>query len=265
MSYNNYPKVDLNNKQEKKKDKSILLKEHTVTAYQEYKVTLDAGHGDHNTKTWGHNKDIHSVYDPGATFDVHYEKDYAIKIDAATYRWLEYFGISTIRTRTQDVNVDPEGPINWRWKIANKRKSKILVSFHLNNDDSENLFAVYEHNRSNEKNSINLATHILTGLKAITKTSETEIIPASKTGVKTLGVLRNFNGDAGILIEFGGIKSEENLNNITKNSNKYGFWIALGIYKYLNNGLEPEIFKSTPAPLNNSTFGEAYKAWASEK
>lgn len=258
MFYNSYPKVDLNNKQTKNDDKTNLLKEHTVTAYQEYKVTLDAGHGDNNSKN--------KVFDPGAVSGSNYEKDYALKIDAATFRWLSYFGTSTFRTRTNDIKVAPEGPINWRWKIANKRNSAIFISFHLNSGSSEEVFAVYQQGKSNSENSIKLAKSILENLKVISDTDESKIFTVEKkTRYTTLAVLNRFKGEAGLLFEFGGISSEENRNAITKNSSKIGFWIAVGIYKYLNNGLEPEIFKSTPSPLNNSTFGESFKAWASEK
>jgi N-acetylmuramoyl-L-alanine amidase len=111
-----------------------------ITTLKKKMVTTDTGHGDNNSKN--------NVFDPGAVGEngVDFEKEYALALESATSHWLEAFGgIDAKRTRVGDINVDPLGPINWRWKIANNNNSNIFVSFHLNGGTLNNAsFAVYQ-------------------------------------------------------------------------------------------------------------------------
>jgi N-acetylmuramoyl-L-alanine amidase len=195
------------------------------------KVTLDAGHGDNNSG----NKQI----DPGAVDGTHYEKDYAAWIEQETYSALKFMGVDAQRTRSWDVNVDPNGPINWRWKLANANGSDVFISFHLNNGNDDKAFAVYQQGKDNEDKSIILGTEILKQISTyFTVDLNSPVKAANKyTRFETLGVLNNFTGGAGVLIEFGGIKSEANRNTILNNRTDIGKKIAEGIYIYMYGSL----------------------------
>lgn len=203
----------------------------TQTEPNSQKVTLDAGHGDNNSK----NKQA----DPGAVDGTHYEKDYASWIEQETYVALKFMGVDVERTRSWDKNVDPEGPINWRWKMANNNGSDIFISFHLNSGNDDKAFAVYQQGKSNEDKSIILGTEILKNLGSyFTVDLNSPVKAANKyTRFETLGVLNNFNGGAGVLIEFGGIQSDKNRTTILNNKVDIGKKIAEGIYKYINGKL----------------------------
>jgi N-acetylmuramoyl-L-alanine amidase len=195
-------------------------------------VTLDAGHGDNNASN--------SVADPGAMDGDHAEKDYALKLVYATNAYLQIMGISTEMTRNDDINVDPSKALIWRWKIANANGSQVFVSFHLNSGSKNRAFAVYQQGKSNEKASMQLGSIIMDKLSTLMNTSKDAVVPASGyTRFEHLGILNNFSGSAGVLIEFGGIGSSENRENIDNNSMNIGYQVARGIYMYIN-GKEPD-------------------------
>ena len=84
-------------------------------------TTTDAGHGNEI-----------KYLDSGAIDDTgkEQEKDYALIIEAATNSWLTKFGIENHRTRAGDVK--HADPFAFRYELANKIKSTVFVSFHLN-------------------------------------------------------------------------------------------------------------------------------------
>ena len=65
------------------------LPEIEVSAERIYKVTLDPGHGING--------------DTGKKHEEHLEKDFALKLSNSTYKWLVFFGLSSILTRTKDL------------------------------------------------------------------------------------------------------------------------------------------------------------------
>ena len=78
--------------------------------------------------------------------------------------------------------------------------------------------------------------------------SNNPVVPVDGyTRWSTLGVLNNFNGGAGILIEFGGIGSASNRANIKNNSLNIGYEVARAVYNYIN-GRDPAIEKSSIVP-----------------
>lgn len=197
-------------------------------------VTLDPGHGDNNSKN--------SVADPGAVDGKDYEKDFALLIAEKVNNWLTIFGISVEMTRKSDIDVGSNAPINWRWKIANENGSDVFLSFHLNSGNSDENFAVYQQGKSNEENSIKLGNMIMERLGNIGLNVGDNSVRQVKgyTRYNTLGVLNNFNGGAGLLIEFGGIASQTNRENIKKNADLISFSIGIAVANYL--GIQPNIY-----------------------
>jgi N-acetylmuramoyl-L-alanine amidase len=199
------------------------------------------GHGDKNSKN--------SIFDSGADDGTEYEKNYALLIANAVYSYLQIFGTSTEMTRTDDINVQPSGPIDWRWKIANENGSQILVSFHFNSGDKNEAFAVYQQGKSNEAKSKELGQTIMNNLSSVMNIpANNSVVPVDgRTRYTTLGVLNNFQGSAGVLLELGGIGSASNRNNINKNYMNIGYQIARSIY-YAINGRNPSISKESIVP-----------------
>ena len=198
-------------------------------------VVTDAGHGmKENSK---------NLIDPGAVDGFNKESDFALLIEQSVAEWLTKFGVSVERTREGEMSIDGN-TINYRWKLANELGAEVFVSIHLDYDAKENAYAVYEVRDSNlewqQKNSIELAHYIMDNLTTINPANKS-VIPSTNTNHGTIGVLRCFNGDAGVLLEMGGIASEANRNNIINNHSSIGREIATGVYQYLNNGTKPYI------------------------
>jgi RHS repeat-associated protein len=203
-------------------------------------VTLDPGHGDNNSKN--------KIADPGAVDGAEYEKDYALKLAYATQAYLRIMGVTLEMTRSDDKTVDPEGPINWRWKIANKNGSSVLVSFHLNSGTSNNVFAVYQQGKTNEEASKSLGQLIMNNLGPLMTVAAKPVVQVDGyTRWPTLGILNNFQGSAGVLVEFGGIGSSTNRDNINKNNMHIGYAVASAIYQYIN-GKAPSLDKQKYLP-----------------
>ena len=196
-------------------------------------VVTDAGHG-----IKGKGK---KYMDHGACDGSNYESDFALLIEGSLASWLEQFGVSIERTRENEITVD-DNPINYRWKLANKAGATVFISIHLDFDAKETAYAVYEPRKADQKwqedNSIELANYIIQNLTTISP-STVSVIPSTKTNHRTIGVLRQFNGDAGVLLEMGGIASAANRNNIINNHDVIGRQIATGVYQYLHKGSLP--------------------------
>ena len=209
------------------------------------KSTTDAGHGNKKAK----------IVDPGAVDGKEYEKDYALKIESATDKWLALFGISNSRTRTGDATHD-DG-FDWRYGTANSNNSDAFVSFHLNGGtNSDEVFAVYEEGKTNTDNSKLLGNDITSELKGIMNVTDNSVVTVlGHTRFPTLAVLNNFTGaTAGVLVEFGSISNESNRNNINNNTAEIGKRVAIGIYRYLNDGQRPYILVPMKIPGISHTF-----------
>ncbi|MCL8537226.1 N-acetylmuramoyl-L-alanine amidase [Chryseobacterium gallinarum] len=189
-------------------------------------IVIDPGHGDNNSKN--------SVYDPGAGSGKEYEKDYALIISKAIKNELEKEHFTVYMTREADINVDPKGPLNWRYEFANKKKGDIFISVHLNSGTDNNVFSVYQQGKGNETQSKNLAKEIMEKLRPIVTVPDNNIRQVKGyTRFSTLSVLNNFKGEAGILMEFGGIDSSANQQNIKGNKDKIGKAVKDGVITYL--------------------------------
>ena len=173
-------------------------------------VVTDAGHG-----IKGKGK---KYMDHGACDGSNYESDFALLIEGSLAAWLEKFGVSVERTRENETTVN-DNAINYRWKLANEVGADVFISIHLDFDAKETAYAVYEPRKSDQKwqeeNSIELANYIIQNLTTISP-STVSVIPSTNTNHGTIGVLRQFKGDAGVLLEMGGIASEANRNNDTR-------------------------------------------------
>ena len=196
-------------------------------------VVTDAGHG---AKGKGDR-----YIDHGACSGSFYESDFAIIIETATAKWLEQYGISITRTRTQDDEIVNGDKINYRWQLANESGADVFISIHLNNGGSaDEVFALYQQGKGDySEASVEFGECVMSSL------SELEYLNIStkslysvkeKSRYETLGVLNNFDGRAGILLEFGSIGSIINRNMILNNSDAIGQRIAIGIYNYLYKG-----------------------------
>lgn len=228
----------------------------TIIDYRSFDVCIDPGHGDNHRTI--------SIFDPGAvdsskTFK---EKDFALKISKRVYSWLAHFGTSVFLTREDDIDVGSQEAINWRFTIANLRESKLLVSIHLNSGNKNAFFSLYQPNTANSEQSKILASTIMEHLENTGKGDEKDVKPVNKTTTSrdSLGVLKYFRGQASTLIEFGGIDSAQNRDFINRNSVQIGYWIALGIYRYLHNGNDPDVFDVLFDMHTGRTLGEVYNS-----
>ena len=198
-------------------------------------VVTDAGHGMKGNSN--------SIIDPGAVDGIYKESDFALLIEQSVAEWLTKFGVSVERTRVSEMSIDGN-TINYRWKLANELDAEVFISIHLDYDAKENAYAVYEVRDSNlewqQNNSIGLANYIMENLTTMNPANN-PVIPSTNTNHGTIGVLRYFKGDAGVVLEMGGIASETNRNNIINNHSSIGREIATGVYQYLNNGAKPYI------------------------
>ncbi|MCX8533192.1 N-acetylmuramoyl-L-alanine amidase [Chryseobacterium luquanense] len=189
-------------------------------------IVIDPGHGDNNSKN--------SVFDPGAGDEKEYEKDYALIISKAIKSELDKENIKVYMTREDDINVDPKGPLNWRYESANEKKGDIFVSIHLNSGTDNSVFSVYQQGKNNEINSKDMAQEIMEKLKPLVTVPTNNIRQVKGyTRFNTLAVLNNFKGEAGILMEFGGIGSSTNQQNIKTNKDKIGKAVKDGIISYV--------------------------------
>ena len=194
---------------------------------QKHKTTTDAGHG--------------AAGDSGATSKDTKEKesDYALKIETATNFWLKMFGIDNTRTRTDDVK--GKDKFQFRIDAANNSGSEIFVSFHLNGGTtSENVYVVYQQDKANETESIALAKSLASTISSVMNVPSNAVAQVKgRTRYEHLAVLNNFNGKAGVLIEFGSVQNSTNTTYINNNASAIGFHVAVGMYQYLNNGKLP--------------------------
>lgn len=175
-------------------------------------IVLDPGHGDLLKGGWNDP----GVIVPGEKKNTakYQESLYALKIAFAVYsEFILDSKYSVIMTRYSDNKI-VEKKINWRWKLANDKEAKIFISFHLNSGKSEEVFIIKEPGIPNFTNSGKLADKISNELKTVVKMKNPAVILSSEAAVKTLGVLKYFRGEAGILFEFGAIASDAIRNKI---------------------------------------------------
>jgi len=186
------------------------------------KTTTDAGHGANK--------------DPGAVDGSDYESNYALEVEEATDSWLKAFGIDNSRTRS-DENVDVKDRFTFRYNLANSNNSEVFVSFHLNGGtNSNNVYAIYQQGKTNEKESIRLGQLIVGELQSIMNSPSSVVPVKGHTRFSSLAVLQNFKGNAGVLIELGSINNKANRDNINKNYCQIGYNVATAIYRYIYNG-----------------------------
>ena len=178
------------------------------------------------------------IIDPGAIDDKNYEKDYALKIEEKIDIWLTEFGVDNMRTRECDLTVE-ENTINYRWKFANGNNAEVFVSIHLDwSRGIDNLVAIYESNQINSPESKKLAELIISNSKTLIP-AQKSIKKSDETAVKTIAVLREFKGKAGVLLELGSIGSEITRDLINTKASEIGKEIVIGIYEYLFNTIPP--------------------------
>ena len=82
----------------------------------------------------------------------------------------------------------------------------------MNSGEKDEIFAVYQQGKINESESKALAKSIMDNIITMDIASESVRQVKGYTRFNTLGVLNNFKGRAGVLIELGGIGSEDNRN-----------------------------------------------------
>lgn len=110
-----------------------------AVAQSKFKVTLDAGHGDH---------------DPGARYHGHVEKEINLSLVLKIGKILEqHQDVQVIYTRKTDQFID----LVERANIANRAKSDIFVSIHCNANDREGAYGTETFVMGLTKNASNLA------------------------------------------------------------------------------------------------------------
>ena len=110
----------------------------TTFGQNNFKVTLDAGHGDH---------------DPGAHYHGFIEKEITLEIVLKVGKILESQpNIDVVYTRTTDVFID----LIERANIANRSKSNIFVSIHCNANVDNNAFGTETYVMGRGKSASNL-------------------------------------------------------------------------------------------------------------
>ena len=189
------------------------------------KVAIDPGHGDHH-KTNGQ-------IDPGAGDNGFSEKDLALKVSEGVSERLGELGIGNTMTRVDDIVVDGKR-ISWRLKRASD--TDIFVSIHLNaagNKSASGFVTLYQEGSSNGQQLALAIADTQTIMKLRGKGKNIGIKSRPASGKLSLGVLRNYDGDASVLIEVGFITNANDANTINSQSSQIGSQIANGIYKYI--------------------------------
>jgi N-acetylmuramoyl-L-alanine amidase len=191
-------------------------------------IILDPGHGDDNANN--------RQYDPGtvSTNKTHLEKDYALILALSLKEQLLLDARYHVHlTREDNIKVDPEGPTNWRWKIANENNGDMLISFHLDGTSNSSVYAIRQEGMANATESERFAQFVLNKLSAILTIDSRVRNVKGYTRYDTLGVLNNFGGMAGFLFEFGGINSPIT-TIITNERQQIGVTLKAGIDEYVS-------------------------------
>lgn len=118
---------------------TLIFIGNVAVSQSKFKVTLDAGHGDH---------------DPGARYNGHIEKEINLALVLKIGKLLEQQpDVQVIYTRKTDQFID----LVERANIANRAKSDIFVSIHCNANDREGAYGTETFVMGLTKNSSNLA------------------------------------------------------------------------------------------------------------
>ena len=218
------------------------------------KITTDAGHGVTTPK--GADKGSPSCL-PGDK-DIPckngqnqvYESDKALEIEKLTVFWLSLFGFDVQRTRTEKM-VTKDTRVEWRYQLANANNSNLLISFHLDsygfNYKNNGMKILYQQDKTNEKASINLANTIATNLIGIIDISpkpaqsfkEQKRIGRNGKPEINSGLLNDFTGEAGVILEFGNINYQPFLEKMDQNKVLVSYRVAESIYMYKNENKKP--------------------------
>lgn len=194
------------------------------------KITTDAGHG---VKVKG-KSDVGAISDD----KMDTEASLALKIEESTATWLKLFGEDVNRTRVEEEKV-ADDKFTWRYKPANEKESEVFVSFHLDSYSSDKTHTkiIYQQDNHNTKESIELGKTIAPYINSIMPTAKNAVQSMAEQGrsdVKNLAILRGFKGKAGVLIEFGNVRNQANVDYIKQNSALIGLMTAVGIYNYMH-------------------------------
>ena len=193
-------------------------------------IVIDPGHGDRNATNRG-------ALDSGANQGTHLEKDYAVLIGNALNKEFENGNYRVIMTRTGDIDVRPQQALRWRTNIANQNNADIFVSLHIDSSPRDEFYAIYQQDKRNQKQSIRLGTQIANNMRNVMNVRSPSVLTVPRAiggNATTLFVLNNFNGAAGVLLEFGGIRNSANLNNIATNTVNIAKAVKNGIIQFIN-------------------------------
>ncbi|MEZ4827129.1 MAG: N-acetylmuramoyl-L-alanine amidase [Bacteroidia bacterium] len=189
----------------------------TNVPYRNPGIMIDPGHGDNHAQN--------NQIDPGAlspTGELH-EKDLALGVSVGIESRLSEVGLQTSKTRTEDINVDPQKRLQWRIDMA--EGSTMFVSVHLNASSNENAsgFAVYHNGGESEK-----LAHSISAAQSIMNVTGDGTADGSN-----LYVIKNFKNGPSVLIETGFITNEQDRNTIQNSGPAIGREIGNGIIIYL--------------------------------
>jgi N-acetylmuramoyl-L-alanine amidase len=208
------------------------------------KVAIDPGHGVDGS---GNPK-----VDPGAIGNGYLEKDVALNISNSINEYLTKWNVRTVMTRTGDVKTNKE-QMRYVLDVASDNDANIYLSIHLNaseNNAASGFEILYNSlNPNNARNSLDLAEKIFENFDVLAKRSITD------TGNK-FAVLREFKGDATLIVEVGFISNKNDIETIISQMDEIGKQIASGVYMYL--------FNEDPIVREKRLFNEYFKKEYSE-
>jgi N-acetylmuramoyl-L-alanine amidase len=201
------------------------------------KVAIDAGHGIKGSNN--------SAMDPGAVGNGQKESDLALNISKSINTNLKLFGEETLMIREGDITVDGNS-LTFRTDKAKEEGANIFVSIHINaagNENAQGFTVLYKNSGTNASNNKALAESISGNQKTMS------IRGSGITERSDLSVLNRFSSTGpAVLVEVGFITNQGDVLLMTASADQIGKEIAIGIFKYMNNGAEPVI----PSPTETN-------------
>lgn len=168
---------------------------------KKFVIVIDPGHGDEpEGRGWD---------DGGTTFgtgkDMDKESEYVLILSKAIQEALDTNSKYEVHlTRESSNHPHPKGKkLIWRTDFATEKNADIFISIHMDSGSKKGVFAMVQGNGENLEKSNKLANSIMDEVKSSSIVTAEKDKPVNSN----LAVLRNFKGEAGVLVEFGAIGS----------------------------------------------------------
>ena len=164
---------------------------------KKFVIVIDPGHGDKLKGGWR---------DPGTHTkdEKHLECDYVLTLSKAIKESLDTNSNYEVYLTREEDGVVVDKKLYWRTDFATEKNADIFISVHMDSGSKKGVFNLVQGNGDNLDKSTKLSDFIIEKIKA----SEIVTAEKDKPDHRNLAVLRTFNGEAGVLVEFGGIDSD---------------------------------------------------------